>query len=200
MQLCEASGEAHAVGIVHRDLKPRTDVVASRTDPDFVKVLDFGIARINWGEQFRRDRGGAHLTAPRVHLAGSAQATPLAPERLYSIRRSSTRCLAGRTPFEEIRPSGCSSRRSTIRPPHSNRSRRRVRARPLADVIMANLAKDPKRREQDARSPRSRDRRRAKQSGLSPDDISGPMLRRQPTAMQMRPTERTSSTSFRRTS
>ena len=50
-QVVGAVGEAHKLGIVHRDLKPENiqiDEVAG--DPDFAKVLDFGIAKIMHGE------------------------------------------------------------------------------------------------------------------------------------------------------
>jgi eukaryotic-like serine/threonine-protein kinase len=45
--VCESLAEAHLLGIIHRDLKPMNIHLEPRDgDPDFVKVLDFGIAKI----------------------------------------------------------------------------------------------------------------------------------------------------------
>jgi serine/threonine-protein kinase len=194
LQLCEASGEAHAVGIVHRDLKPENVMLVRRgTDPDFVKVLDFGIARINWGEQSVATAAGLIFGTARYISPEGAQGNAVGPASdVYSIATLLFQMLSGRTPFEGDQAVGLLVQQIHDAPPHlKSIPRAEYVPGPLAEVIMANLAKDPRRREQDARALGHAIIDAAKQSGLAPEDISRPMLRRAPNAMQLPPTERT---------
>jgi eukaryotic-like serine/threonine-protein kinase len=73
-QVCESLAEAHAAGLVHRDIKP-SNIYVCRVglDYDFVKVLDFGIAKDH-------QSGGETLMTMQHHVVG----TPayIAPEAI----------------------------------------------------------------------------------------------------------------------
>jgi serine/threonine protein kinase len=94
---------AHAEGIVHRDLKP-DNIMVVRTDDseDFVKVLDFGIAKMRFEEEGEE----------RITQAGLVFGTPeyMSPEQarghevdsrsdLYGVGMLLYEMLAGQSPF-----------------------------------------------------------------------------------------------------
>jgi serine/threonine protein kinase len=101
-QVAAAMGAAHRLDIIHRDLKPdNVMILADPTRADFVKVLDFGIAKI-------RSESNASLTN-----AGEAVGTPsyMSPESLvdkdnvggstdiYSLGCMLYEMLSGNPPF-----------------------------------------------------------------------------------------------------
>ena len=63
-QAAKAVGEAHARGIVHRDLKPENlFVTAIGGEGEFIKVLDFGLAKLARGDRHaHQSHGQAALT------------------------------------------------------------------------------------------------------------------------------------------
>ncbi len=194
LQLCEAAGEAHAQGIVHRDLKPENVMLVKRgPDADFVKVLDFGIARINWGEQSVATAAGLIFGTARYISPEGAQGNAVGPASdVYSIATLLYQMLSGRTPFEGDQAVGLLVQQiHDPAPALRSLPRAQYVPEPIADVVMANLAKDPKRREPDGRALGQAILDAAKSAGLSPDDFSRPLHRRQPSAIQLPPVERT---------
>ncbi len=84
-QICRALSAAHVAGIIHRDLKPENIYLTIRDgNADFVKVLDFGIAKTTEAEEARERK----LTSP-----GMAMGTPeyMAPEQAAG-RPADARC------------------------------------------------------------------------------------------------------------
>ncbi|MFW6052010.1 MAG: serine/threonine-protein kinase [Myxococcota bacterium] len=109
-QICASVSEAHELGIVHRDVKPENVMlVQGRSEPDFVKVLDFGLAKL-------REGSDATVTVTRAgHIVG----TPyyMAPEQIrgeevdgrtdvYSIGALLYRALTGTPPYWAPSPVG----------------------------------------------------------------------------------------------
>ena len=154
LQICDAVGEAHSRGIVHRDLKPENIMLVHRAEvAEWVKVLDFGIAKLTLGEQSMETAAGLIFGTARYISPEGAQGRPVGPPGdVYAIATMLFEMLAGRTPFE-AEPLGLLIKHIHETPPDLRSLNEHGATVPpaIARVIDENLCKEPEERAQNGR-------------------------------------------------
>jgi serine/threonine-protein kinase len=109
-QICGSLHEAHELGIVHRDLKPENVILCKRAgEQDFVKVLDFGIAKRQDAVESAKEQ--------KLTQAGMVLGTPpyMSPEQftgkelgkrsdIYALGVMAYEMLTGQLPFKANTP------------------------------------------------------------------------------------------------
>ena len=99
-QVCGAVDHAHRCGIIHRDLKPGNIMLSIQNgQPDFVKVVDFGIARFEEEAQ-RLTRMGEIWGSPIYMSPEQCMGAPLdVRSDIYSLGVVMYESLTGVVPF-----------------------------------------------------------------------------------------------------
>jgi len=196
LQVCDAVGEAHVQGIVHRDLKPENVMLVRRgPEQDYVKVLDFGIARLDWTDRsISTQQGLIFGTAKYISPEGAEGRTVGPPADVYSLATVLYECLSGRAPFEGDSPVVLLVAQTQAAPPELRSiPRASYVPMPIAELVMKNLAKDPAERAQDAHAFGRELVLAIRASGLDPDELLSPssMLGRQGSLVRIASKERT---------
>jgi serine/threonine-protein kinase len=99
MQMASALGRAHELGVIHRDMKPENVLLVPRPEGEFVKLTDFGIAKIVDAPAltFNEQRFGTPgYIAPEYVEGGAASARG----DLYGLGVVLYEMLTGKLPFD----------------------------------------------------------------------------------------------------
>ena len=160
-QVLSALSDAHGASVIHRDLKPENIMVEQRRgEADFVKVLDFGIAKI-------QDSTGEE--GPALTRAGFVCGTPeyMSPEQargahidhrsdLYAVGVILYQLCTGVLPFESDSAVGFATKHLTEQPIPPSKKRPDVRVSSgMERLIMKALSKNPDERPPNAESFRA---------------------------------------------
>ncbi len=160
VQICRALQAAHKAGVIHRDLKPENVLLVERDgQKDFVKVLDFGIAK-NLTDQ--EDEISDNRENPRRKLTnpGVAMGTPeyMAPEQaagrpadvrsdVYAVGGLLYEMLCGRAAYEGSNFMEILHKKATETPAAISTFRQDVPAE-IEDLVKRTMATDPAARPQ----------------------------------------------------
>ena len=157
-QVCHSLADAHARGLVHRDIKPANIYVCRMgLEYDFVKVLDFGLVKLNSQastEQIQtlmtadqRTTGTPAYMAPEIIL-GEAIVDRRAD--VYALGCVAYYALTGQLVFEADTPMKMLLQHVQAEPiPPSQRTELPI-PRELDELVLSCLQKDPNKRPQNA--------------------------------------------------
>ena len=105
IQCCASLAEAHSIGIIHRDIKPDNVFLLNMAgSPDFVKLLDFSVAKLLEGDRMKTQAGVVFGT-PQYMSPEQGRGLPLdARSDLYALGILAFEMLTGNVPFNDENP------------------------------------------------------------------------------------------------
>lgn len=185
LQISSAVAAAHVAGVIHRDLKPANIFIVQRKDaPPFVKVLDFGIAKLaaealddDDDPQVTLTQVGAMIGTPRYMSPEQCDGATLTPAAdVYSLGIILYEMLTGTTPFNGTSPLAIAIKHSS-QPPRNPREFVATIPAALEAVVLHTLEKSPDARPKDAEAFRQELYAVAERLGFEhADSLSAPTL------------------------
>jgi serine/threonine-protein kinase len=145
-QMCQSLQEAHNQGIIHRDIKPDNVHIEQRSGQDFVKVLDFSVAKLDAPDAMQT-RAGVVFGTPSYMSPEQGRGVPLDRRSdVYAVGIVLYEMLNGKPPFDGRIPTEVVMMhlRDKPAPLPSDIPQQ------LAQAVMKALDKDPARRQQTA--------------------------------------------------
>jgi serine/threonine protein kinase len=146
MQVLSALAEAHAQNVIHRDLKPENIMIEQRRgEPDFVKVLDFGIAKIQDPDVPGLTRADVVCGTPLYMSPEQATGSKFdARADLYAIGVILYQLTTGTLPFDGANSMEILTKHVTELPVPPKARRPEVAiSQEMEDLILRALDKDP---------------------------------------------------------
>lgn len=143
-QMAEGLAAAHASQIVHRDLKPDNLFIIQRSGRDFIKILDFGIAKVI-GIENKITRAGAVFGTPHYMSPEQCRGSPVDHRTdIYSLGIILYEMVVGRVPFDADNPLSILSMHLNEPPPRFGEIVPGLETPPgLENLILKCLAKQP---------------------------------------------------------
>nr|WP_153817530.1 serine/threonine-protein kinase [Polyangium spumosum] len=143
LQCALGLASAHEAGVIHRDLKPDNVFLVRSGDREFVKLLDFGLAKI--AGTSRVTRQGIIFGTPHYMSPEQAMGQPVDHRTdIYALGVIMYECLTGRVPFEADSFKGVLDQHiHGAAVPVEQRVPDPTQIGPLGDIINRCLAKNP---------------------------------------------------------
>jgi serine/threonine protein kinase len=147
LQCCRALQAAHERGIVHRDFKPDNVFLVDRDGrTDFVKLVDFGIAKLTDPTSAHLTQTGTVIGTPAYMSPEQAAGEPSIDARsdVYSLGVTMFQMFTGKVPFAEAGPSfGRILTAHLSQPPPLPRTLNPEIPAQLEEIILKTLEKNP---------------------------------------------------------
>jgi hypothetical protein len=154
-QICGSLQEAHSKGVIHRDLKPDNIILTDRAgENDFVKVLDFGIAKraeaTDSAKEQKLTQAGMVLGTPPYMSPEQFTGKPIdARSDIYALGVIAYEMLTSKLPFEANTPWEWATQHMTSKPfPFEQTTSMAAHIPPrMKQAIMRALSKEPSQRQ-----------------------------------------------------